>query len=74
MNMTPEERTARLRQLMQEHGLKAEDVGNILGITAQTVRVYRSKNAQTITEKNLRLLELELKRIARNRKSTRAKK
>jgi hypothetical protein len=64
--MTPEERTQRLKDLMAQYKLKAKDVGKILDISAQSVRVYRSKYAQrNITANNLRLLELELERRAR---------
>lgn len=77
MNMTPEERTARLRNLMAEYGVKVDEVGEIIGVTAQTVRVYRSKAPQSMKEKDLRLLELELEKraaAAKQKKPTKAKK
>jgi transcriptional regulator with XRE-family HTH domain len=58
-------RTARLRQLMQRHNLSAADVAEILGRTAQTVRVWRCDNEQTIPADALRVLEFTLARRGR---------
>jgi flagellar biosynthesis regulator FlaF len=59
--MTPQERTEKLIALMAQHRLNAEQAGEIVGVSAQTVRVWRCINPdRTISDKQLRLLELEL--------------
>jgi D-alanyl-D-alanine carboxypeptidase len=60
-NNTMNARTKRLRELMAAHKLDAAAVGVILGRTAQTVRVWRSKyDARTIPADALKVLELTL--------------
>lgn len=64
--MTNSNRTDELRQLMAEHGLKAKDVGAIVGRDAHTVRVWASAYPKTVIPANmLRLLVLELQNRAR---------
>lgn len=59
-NTTMDERTERLRALMAAHKLDTAEVGEILGRTAQTVRVWCCRNDQTIPPDALRVLELTL--------------
>lgn len=56
-----QDRTKRLRELMNAHKLKAADVGEMLGRSAQTVRVWRCKHdARTIPNDALKVLEMTL--------------
>ncbi|MGO4521146.1 helix-turn-helix domain-containing protein [Dyella sp. 2RAF44] len=58
-------RTQRLIQLMQEHDVTPKEVGEMLGRTAQTVRVWRSRyDARTIPALTLDALELKLSKVA----------
>lgn len=58
---TMHERTERLRALMDAHKLTAAEVGEILGRTAQTVRVWRCNHeARTIPSDALRVLQFTL--------------
>jgi hypothetical protein len=54
------DRTKKLRALMEAHNLDSAAVGNILGRTAQTVRVWCCANEQTIPKDALRVLEMTL--------------
>lgn len=53
--------TEKLRAVMAEHKLSADQVATILKRKPSTVRVWRCKHpARQITDRELRLLELEL--------------
>jgi DNA-binding transcriptional regulator YiaG len=55
------DRTEKLRALMSEHALSADDVAKILNRSAHTVRVWRCKyEARAIPPDALRLLEMTL--------------
>jgi hypothetical protein len=55
------QRTKKLRDLMEAHKLRAADVGQMLGRKAQTVRVWAcSYDAQIIPQDALELLEFKL--------------
>lgn len=63
--MTKEERTTRLREIMEAHKLNAPAVGKILERSPQTVRSWTSKYAdRTIPATSLRLLEREVTKPA----------
>jgi DNA-binding transcriptional regulator YiaG len=65
LDMTQEQRTERLREIMRKHRMKARDVGAILGRASQTVRAWACKyKERSIPENELRLLELEVARKA----------
>ena len=52
--------TQRLRDLMAKYDTSAAQVGKLLNRSAQTVRVWRSKNPQDINDTLLELLEFKL--------------
>jgi hypothetical protein len=58
--MKIDERTQKLKELMDTYQLTAAEVGEILGRNAQTVRVWRSSSTQHIPADALRLLEMTL--------------
>lgn len=59
--MNAKQRTARLLELMQDHRVKCPAVGRMLGVSAQTVRVWRcTDETRAISTNNLELLELKL--------------
>lgn len=52
--------TQRLRDLMAKYDTSAAQVAMLLNRSAQTVRVWRSKNPQDINDTLLELLEFKL--------------
>lgn len=59
-----DENTKRLRVLMAEHDLKAEDVSALLNRTVSTVYHWRKKGGKVIPQELLELLELKLEKKA----------
>lgn len=60
-----QDRTARLNALMKAHGLSPAAVGQILGRSAQTVRVWRCKwDGRVIPDMALALLEKSITTLA----------
>lgn len=58
---TPNPRTIELHQLMDTHRLKAREVGELLGRSASTVRIWRvDGGARAIPAQALELLRLKL--------------
>lgn len=51
----------KLISLMAEYNLKAKDVAEMLGVDANTCRIWRSVSPKNIPDKKLELLELKLK-------------
>jgi hypothetical protein len=52
----------KLIKLMKDYDLRVNDVARILNVSPMSVRIWRCKSERSITENNLRLLELELKK------------
>lgn len=50
----------KLRSLMDQHGIGAEEVSEILGVKVTTVHQWRTKAGSNISDNNLKLLELHL--------------
>lgn len=60
---TMNSRTKELDSLMREHGKTARQVGELLGRTPHTVRVWRSRTAdRIIPEHTLEVLRMKLAR------------
>lgn len=59
--MTMNSRTKELDSLMREHGKTARQVGELLGRTPHTVRVWRSRSTdRIIPEHTLEVLRMKL--------------
>ncbi len=53
--------TLKLRSLMQAHRLKPEEVGELVGRSRQSVKIWFCNHERTIPDQLLELLELKLK-------------
>lgn len=58
--MTPEQRTARLRQIKSTHNLRARDIAKLVGRTTATVWHWLSGEHYTIPLHTLTALEVEV--------------
>jgi len=64
--MNQQDRTKRLREIMEEHSLNAPAVGKILDRSPQTVRSWRcAYEERAIPATSLKLLELAVKQLAK---------
>lgn len=56
----PNRNTERLKELMAQHHLSAEDVAKLLDRSVQTVNEWRCRNRNNINDGNLALLEARI--------------